>query len=181
METNELWNLKRKVSQYKEIRENTRQYREAWSSGLCEFIKNNLERIIEETGLEARLDIKDHMMNMEAVVLDLGKDVSGINERVDDDTLRPLIRHNGLLIYQQLFNGKIQVMYTFPVIEGFEPQKQPKLIAIYRPEELKEPFLVRHVEEFIRAMTDWEDFDDDAPQTTHQIGFNMNYDTADND
>jgi len=46
------------------------------------------------------------------------------------------------------------------------------MIAIYRPEELKTPFLIRHMEDFIKEITHWEDLDDDD-QPTNKIGFQI--------
>ena len=76
------------------------------------------------------------------------------------------------MIYQQLYNGKVQVMIVYPFIEGFGEPRPPKVISIYRPEEIKTPFLLRHMEEFIKEITQWEDFDDDD-QAAAKIGFNV--------
>jgi hypothetical protein len=84
-----------------------------------------------------------------------------------------MIKHNGSLVYQQLFNGKIIVIIQYPFIENYGEPRPPKTVAIYRPEELSEPFLIRHLEEFIQEITDWEDFDDDEPNK--KIGFSMNF------
>ena len=99
----------------------------------------------------------------------LGSEESGITEIINEKTDKPLIKHNGSLVYQQLFNGKVQVMIGFPYIEGFGEPRQPKVIGIYRPEEIKPPFLVRHMEDFIKEITMWEDFDDD--EIPHIIGY----------
>jgi len=61
------------------------------------------------------------------------------------------------------------------VIEGYGQPKPPKTIAIYRPEEVKPPFLVRHMEEFMREVTDWEDYDDDDKGPAQKIGYSMNF------
>ena len=52
------------------------------------------------------------------------------------------------------------------------------MIAIYRPEELQTPFIIRHLEEFVRDITDWEDYDDDEKQP-QKIGFNVGYNLED--
>ena len=80
------------------------------------------------------------------------------------------------LIYQQLFNGKIIVMLVSPHIEGYGQPKPPLSLEILRPDELKVPFIIRHMESFLKDITDWEDFDDDEPQKASSgftpIGFN---------
>ncbi len=170
-----LTNLKRKVAQYKEILGNTRTYREVWKSELRDTILNRLKELTEEAGLEATVEVKSTVENLEAIVLSLGEVKSGIWENVNDDIKRHLIKHNGSLIYQQLFNGKVIVLINLPVIEGYGQPTPPKTIAIYRPEEIKPPFMLRHLEEFIKDVTNWEDFDDDEPQSHQQIGYRLNF------
>ncbi len=173
----DLSNLKRRVAHYQEVLNNTKNYRAAWKNGLRQQIVSQLEEMVATTDLEGTVELKESLENMEAVVLNLGQEKSGIYEKVNPDLQRHLIKHNGSLVYQQLFNGKIIVMITFPVIEGYGQPQPPKTIAIYRPEEIKPPFLVRHMEDFIKEVTNWEDYDDDEPgnQPHQQIGFKLNF------
>jgi len=169
----ELINLKTKVATYHEILDNTTQYRNVWREQLRAFIMNRLELILGETGLKAEIQVNDKVENLESVVLSLGRQESGIGEKVSEETIRPFIKHNGMLIYQQLFNGKVEVLVVPPFIEGYGKPAPPKMIAIYRPEEIKAPFIIRHVEQFLKEVINWEDYDDDQPISTQPIGFSM--------
>jgi len=173
----DLTNLKRRVQVYQEILSNTIRYRESWTANLKSTIKSELQRMLDETALEGEIEIKEDVLNLEAIVLNLGEEKSGIYEKVNKEINRPLIKHNGSLVYQQLFNGKVMAMITYPMIEGYGQPKPPKTIAIYRPEEVKPPFLVRHMEEFIREVTDWEDYDDDdkGKGPSQKIGYSLNF------
>jgi hypothetical protein len=161
-----------KVSRYQNILTNTKSYRERWTTFLKNQIVTELENMVKITALEAKVEVVDKVRHLEFIVLNLGSEESGISEIINDKTDKPLIKHNGSLVYQQLFNGKVQVMITYPYIEGFGEPRQPKVIAIYRPEEIKTPFLVRHMEDFIKEITQWEDYDDDD-QPMAKIGFQM--------
>ena len=169
----QFFNLKRKVDQYKEVLKNTKEYREVWKLELKEYIKTYLSSALEATDLEANLDERTDMEKLEAIVLSLGEVKSGMYQKVSEDIHRHLIKHNGSLIYQQLFNGKIIVLINYPFIESYGKPRPPKTIAIYRPEELKAPFFLRHLEEFITEITNWEDYDDDEPNK--RIGFDLNF------
>lgn len=164
--------LKRRVQQYQDILGNTELYRNAWKSSLKDRILNALKDMCTATGLEAEVECKSDLENLEAIICSLGQAKSGIFQKVNDNLNRPLIKHHGSLIYQQLFNGKVMVMISFPFIEGYGQPQPPKTIAIYRPEELKDPFFVRHMEDFIKEVTKWEDYDDDD-QPANPIGFNL--------
>lgn len=166
-------NLKKRVDQYKSIVSNTRAYRQVWIDNLKDRIVKSLEQMVQETGLEATIEIRSDLENLEAIVLSLGSVKSGMYQVVSNDIKRHMIKHNGSLIYQQLFNGKVIVLINYPSIEGYGQPRPPKNVAIYRPEEMQDPYLVRHMEEFIKEVTIWEDYDDDEP--TQRIGFQMNF------
>ena len=86
------------------------------------------------------MEVRSDLENLEAIVISLGNVRSGMYQKLSGDIKRHLIKHNGSLVYQQLFNGKVIVMIQFPYIENYGQPKPPKTIAIYRPEELKDPF-----------------------------------------
>lgn len=167
------FNLERKVKAYKAILQNTLDYRETWKTTLRDFIIKHLTSLSESVGLEGKIETKSQQENLEAVVLSLGQVQSGMYQEINSTIKRHTIKHNGALIYQQLFNGKIMVLINYPFIENYGQPNPPKMIAIYRPEELKEPYFVRHLEEFITEITNWEDYDDDEP--TKKIGYKFNF------
>ncbi len=165
----DLSNIQSKVDQYHKLLENTEQYRQVWHQSLKQMITGQLETIIKETGLKAKVETREELQHLEAIGLSLGHVESGISEKVGE-AKRVLIKSNGMLVYQQLFNGKIMVTIMYPMIEGIGKPRPPKNFEILRPEELKPPFILRHVEEFLKEINGWEDFDDDVPQP---IGFQM--------
>ena len=160
-------NIRHKVTQYQKILDNTNSYRKEWSDKTKHMIQSTLEAVLKETGLHAKVETKDDLTNLAGIALSLGQEPSGISEKVGDAE-RPFIKSSGMLIYQQLFNGKIMISIVYPFIENLGQPKQPKMIEILRPEEFKPPFILRHVEEFLKEIINWEDYDDDVPQA---IGF----------
>jgi len=159
----DIGSLQTKVDTYRGIVENTKNYRKDWKEHLKQMIISNLEEINKISGLGAKIDIQDNMENLEVVMFTLGQEVSGIAEKIENsDVTRPMIKHNGSLVYQQLFNGKVMIMIAYPLIEGYGQPKPPKMVEILRPEEFKEPYVIRHVEEFLKELINWEDYDDDA-------------------
>jgi hypothetical protein len=172
----ETLNLRRKVVRYKEILDNTRRYREVWHKELKQRISDSLKGLAEAGGLPAEVEVRSDIRNLEAITLSLGSVESGLGEPVGGGLHRDLIKHKGSLVYQQLFNGKILVLVNFPFIEKYGQPQPPKTIAIYRPEELKEAYFLRHVETFVSDMTAWEDYDDDVvPDPNQRIGFKLNF------
>ncbi len=169
----DFFNLKRKVTHYKEVLQNTENYRKIWREGLRDQLKNTVQEIAKEAGLELEVNLREDLANLEAIEFSLGTVKSGMYQLVNDNIQRHLIKNNGSMIYQQLFNGKIIVMVNYPFIENYGKPRPPKTIGIYRPEEIQKPFCVRHLEEFIQEVTNWEDYDDDEPNK--RIGFKLNF------
>ncbi|MBP7239442.1 MAG: hypothetical protein KBA14_04410 [Saprospiraceae bacterium] len=161
-----------KVQRYQGALANTKSYRERWGATLKAQIISDLENMLKITGLQGAIEASDKIKHLEYIILSLGTEESGIAEIVNDKLTKPLIKTNGTLVYQQLYNGKIQVMIGYPFIEGFGEPRPPKLISIYRPEEIKTPFILRHMEEFIKEITQWEDFDDDD-HIASKIGYQV--------
>lgn len=161
-----------KVQRYQVALANTKSYRERWGATLKAQIISDLENMLKVTGLQGTIEASDKIKHLEYIILSLGTEESGIAEIVNDKLTKPLIKTNGTLVYQQLYNGKIQVMIGYPFIEGFGEPRPPKLISIYRPEEIKTPFILRHMEEFIKEITQWEDFDDDD-HVASKIGYQV--------
>ncbi len=164
--------IQSKTNAYKGILKNTEDYRKVWKSELKKMIIDTLEYINTEADLGAEVILKENIDNMEAIVYDLGRVHSGLSERVEDtDIKKTIIKTQGALIYQQLFNGKIMIMIIYPYIEGYGEPKPPKNLEILRPEELKQSFILRHIEILLKEITEWEDYDDDEPSKS-VIGFN---------
>ncbi|MEO5581468.1 MAG: hypothetical protein ABIR66_02145 [Saprospiraceae bacterium] len=160
-----------KVQIYKSILSNTVEYRKKWHTDLKPMIQSVLDDFLVQSELRGEVKVQDKIDNLESVELDLGRSSSGISENMEDtDVKRTMIKSNGALIYQQLFNGKVMIMVVNPLIEGYGEPKAPITLEILRPEELKPVFIMRHIETFIKSITEWEDYDDDHP-TKVPIGF----------
>ncbi len=170
----ELGTLLSKVNRYKQVLENTQKHREAWGASIKPMLISTLNDLLKNLDIpKAEVITRDNIENLEAVTIDLGRSSSGIAENIEDSGVkRTMIKSNGSLIYQQLFNGKIIVMVVSPFIEGYEQPNPPTTIEILRPEELKAPFILRHLEMLLKEITEWEDYDDEEQKTT--IGFTPN-------
>jgi len=170
--------LKEKVTEYNKVLENTQAHRQQWKDKTKQFIMDSLHDILQQTGLKASVREKNNIDNLEAIILDLGRSSSGIAENLDNtDVKRIMVKNNGSLIYQQLFNGKVMVMLVNPQIEGYGEPKAPLSLAIIRPAELSTASMMAHVKELLDAIIEWEDFDDDEPgdkQPFEPIGFRHN-------
>jgi hypothetical protein len=167
--------LKEKVAVYNQVLENTITYRKNWKDPAKELLSSTMQSFLSETGLKGKLVENSEMENLESLILDLGRSSSGIAQgKGTDDIKNFMIKNNGALTYQQLFNGKIMVMVQPPYIEGYGELKEPQFLEIVRPDELSVALIYEHIESLLDIITEWEDFDDESPQkkTVFQpIGF----------
>ena len=167
-------NFHRKVAHYQEVLQNTGPYRDFWRETLKKDLLELLKRAADFAKLSCVVEERSEIQNLGAVVLSLGSTSSGLGEPVGEGMHRDLIKQNGSLVYQQLFNGKVLVLINYPYIEKYGQPQQPKTLGIYRPQEIKEPYVIRHLETFITDVTNWEDFDDDRLDENQRIGFKLN-------
>ena len=167
--------LKEKVTAYNQVLENTIVFRKAWRDTVEKLISSTLQSFLADSGLKGKIVENKEMENLESIILDLGRSSSGIAQSGGNEDIKNfMIKNNGSMIYQQLFNGKIMVMVHSPHIEGYGEQKEPQFLEIVTPGELSASLIYRHVESLLDIITEWEDFDDDSPQekTVFQpIGF----------
>jgi hypothetical protein len=167
----EIGTLQVKVDKYKSIIDNTIRYRKEWEEDTKQLIITTLEKLVAQTGLDAIIKREEKLNNLETIIFTLGKGESGISEKFEEEKIsRALLKEKGVLVFQQLFNGKIIVWVGYPVIEGLNQPSQPKNLEIVRPKELKEGFILRYVETFLQEIIQWEDYDDDNPNHS-RIGF----------
>lgn len=173
--------VEEKLKEYRDVLQLTDSYRQAWKNGTKDRIKKQLQLIVDQTGMKASVTEKNEIVNLEAVILDLGRRSSGLAQMVNDtDVQHMLIKDNGAVIYQQLFNGKIMVMIISPQIEGHNDQKPPRPIAILRPEEISAEAIYDHIEKMLDVLIEWEDYDDEdksAKRAFQPIGFRHNVPT----
>ncbi len=156
----------------KQVLSNTESFRQQWSAATKSMIAHTLQEVVDGAQFaHAKVVLRENVENLEAVVLDLGRNASGITETLDDSgVLRPMLKSNGSLFYQQLYNGKIIVMMLRPFIEGYGQPQPPINLEILRPDEMNPAVILRHIEIFLNDTISWEDFDDDAQRAN--IGFN---------
>lgn len=166
-------NLKLKVTNYQSVLANTKAYREAWDDSIGAQIMSELKTIMEGIGLTATVEEKEEICNLAVITLSLGNVNSGMSQEVADGVKRDLIKHNGSLMYQQLFNGKVMAIIHYPFIENYGEPQPPNTLSIHRPEELITPLFLQHIELLLTEVTKWEDYGNDKPQQ-NTIGFKPN-------
>jgi hypothetical protein len=101
-------NLSSKIARYKQVLENTNNYRNEWHKNTKPMLLKELNTVLKTFDLPKAVIIdRNNIENLEAVILDFGRTSSGITENLEDTGVkRTMIKSNGSLIYQQLFNGK---------------------------------------------------------------------------
>ena len=177
--------LKDKVAAYNQVLENTIIHRKAWIDTVQQLISSTLQSFLTDYGLKGKVIENNEIENLGSLALDLGRTSSGITQsRGTDDIKNFMIKNNGVMIYQQLFNGKIMVMVQHPYIEGYGEPKEPELLEIVTPGELDASLIYQHVESLLDIITEWEDFDDESSQKKNvfqPIGFQhtLNQDKTD--
>ena len=166
--------LKERANKYKNILDQVMDFREVWGKKLKKYIVGSIEKVLKQTSVEAYVEVEEQFENLQTISMHLGKSVSGIAETFESGAKRSIIKDLGSLNYSQIFNGKIQVWMTFPLIEGLMQPQPPKMIGIYTPPEFNEDLFLSNFDEFFKELINWENYDDDVPsQQLNKIGFGI--------
>jgi hypothetical protein len=172
-----------RAKKYTNILQQVLDFRDKWGEELKSFILDTTKNILEQTGINANVEVEERFENLESITISLGKSISGISEKVDGFTKRTIIKDRGALMYSQLFNGKVQAWMTYPIIEGLMQPKPPKMIGIYAPQEFNEDLILSNFDDFFKELIEWENYDDDQPghEAMNRIGFGFNRGEEDED
>lgn len=168
---NQLASLQAKAQQYREALQNTARYRMIWQEGVKANLVSWLKELAQSCNITVEIEERMEVEGLESVIFSLGLEPSGLKEILEGDNRRDLMRQNGSLIYQQLFNGKIIALINLPYIEKYGQPQEPRSVAIFRPDEITEEQIAAHLAEFLGDLTMWESYDDDAMQPATRIGF----------
>ncbi|MFM8371120.1 MAG: hypothetical protein ACKOCO_01945 [Bacteroidota bacterium] len=168
---NQLASLQAKAQQYREALQNTARYRMIWQEGVKANLVSWLKELAQSCNLTVEIEERMEVEGLESVIFSLGLEPSGLKEILEGNNRRDLMRQNGSLIYQQLFNGKIMALINLPYIEKYGQPQEPRSLAIFRPDEMTEEHIAAHLAEFLGDLTMWESYDDDGMQPATRIGF----------
>lgn len=165
--------LKARAESYKNMLDQVDVFRKEWSKSLKKFILKNVKEIANQTQLDFDIEEQDQITGLGIISLRMGVKKSGLYEEMRKNEQKEFFKDFGTLNYSQLFNGKVQVWMTFPVIEGLMEPAGPKLLGIYGPPEFNEKLILTDFERFLKDLIEWEDYDDDEPPVAPQkkIGF----------
>ena len=159
----------RRAETYTNLLLQVKEYRENWEKELKNFILGRVNEILEVISLGAHVEIEDNITGLQVISIKLGKKASGIFQEMEDGTPKHFIKDFGTLFYSQLFNGKVQVWMTYPVIEGMMEPRPPIMLGIYAPPEFIDGLIASNFDRFLKELAEWENYDDDPP--VKKIGF----------
>lgn len=164
--------LKEIAEKYQTLLQNVENYRKEWSKSLKKTIIRELKVLMKAIEIDGEISEEEKVKGLEVVALRLGKGRSGIYEQINKDEKQDFFKDRGALMFSQLFNGKVQVWMTYPLIEGLMEPRPPRLLGIFAPPEFNNELILNQVDKFLRELIQWEDYDDDEPaEKRASIGF----------
>lgn len=72
----------------------------------------------------------------------------------------------GSLVFTQSYNGDVQVILLFPIVENTSPENSFIELGIYDPKDINEKLIIEKVDEFLKEMIQWE-----VPNIKNKLGF----------
>jgi hypothetical protein len=72
----------------------------------------------------------------------------------------------GSLVFTQSYNGDVQVILLFPVVENSSPENSFIDLGIFDPKDINQKLIIEKVDEFLKEMIQWE-----VPNIKNKLGF----------
>lgn len=72
----------------------------------------------------------------------------------------------GSLVFTQSYNGDVQVLILFPIVENTTVENSVLELGIFSPKDITEKLIIEKVDEFLKEMIAWE-----VPTIKKKLGF----------
>ena len=172
MNETQLQRIKSKTEEYIHSLQKIQKRHQEWTQTTKNLILQTLDKIVQSVpnewyvGLQEYNEKAPQSINLESASLHLKNMYSGIVYKTID-SVKSYVKYGGMLSYAQTYNRTITVSIYYPHIEQWVEKREPLFLGNFEPSEITEDLILKHLEDFLNAMTEWEDNERDP------IGFNF--------
>jgi len=171
----QLEQIKNKTEAYHKALQKIQQRHQEWVQQAKPLILQTLDKIVQGVPNEWYVGLQEYnekaaqSINLESASLHLKNMYSGIVYKTID-SVKSYVKYGGMLSYAQTYNRTIAVIIYYPHIEQWVEKREPLFLGNFEPSEITEVLIMKHLENFLDAMTEWED------NEREPIGFNFGKD-----
>jgi len=147
--------IKSKVTKFNGVISGINKKRDFWQSDTKPLLVKVLNQVKDDTALDLIVQIMDAKINHESVHIQFKSKPSGISEKIGQ-SLKAYIKWGGGLTFNQMYNGEVHVLVTYPFIDEIVPQTRRTLLIRMEPDKISEEFIHARVDNFLDEMLNWE-------------------------
>lgn len=141
---------------YMQSLKQTETYRNMWNGTTEKLLLGKLLEIAHAyPNIGWKVDRFEAVGNLESIGLIFPDGPSGLTDR-STGILKPIEKKGAKLIFGQMYNGKIAVVLSFPLIEGATQPLENKILDHVTPDEITPAFIEKQVESFLEELKEWE-------------------------
>jgi hypothetical protein len=149
--------IKNRVIDFNKALSEIEENRKLWNEGIRDMLSNDLVEIKNTLNLPSvRIEVDEVNQNLQAVSFIIDPMRSGITCPTEDGRTKSFIKQGCALHFYQLYNGKIEIVMSYPFIEEIIPKQPNMIIGKLDPNELTEAIISKMVETLFAEMTKWE-------------------------
>ncbi len=148
-------NINIKASKFNTIISGINKKRDFWQSDTKPLLVKVLNRVKDEIGLDLIVQTIDARINHESVHIQFKSKPSGISEK-NGKGLKAYIKWGGGLTFNQMYNGEVHILVTYPFIDELVPPSKRMLLVRIGPDKISEEYIHARVNNFLDEMLNWE-------------------------
>ncbi len=148
-------NINLKVSKFNGVISGINSKRELWQSETKPLLVKVLNELKDDTKLDLIVQVLDARTNHESVNIQFKSKPSGISEKIGK-SIKNYIKWGGSLTFNQVYNGEVHIMVTYPFVDEIISQNKNTLLVIIEPGKISEEYIHARVNNFLEQMLEWE-------------------------
>jgi hypothetical protein len=157
--------LEERVNDYKNSIETVIQKKIFWQEKTKTILTNTLNDVTSKYAIGWTVQELNWIQSNEAINITFDAFPAEFMEQTNKIPSYQFIQ-GGTLVFTQSYNGDVQVILLFPIVENTTPETSSMELGIYNPKEINEKLIIEKVDEFLKEMTLWE-----VPNIKNKLGF----------
>lgn len=157
--------LEEHVNDYKKSIETVIQKKIFWNENTKNLLLNTLNKITDKYTIGWTVQELNWIQSNEAINITFNSFPVELMIQTNKLPSYQFIQ-GGSLVFTQSYNGDVQVILLFPVVENTSPENSFIELGIYDPKIINEKLIIEKVDEFLKEMIQWE-----VPNVKNKLGY----------
>lgn len=157
--------LEERVTDYKKSIDVTIKKKVVWKETTKDLLVQTLKSVVDKYPIGWKVQELNWIQSNEAVNITFDSFPPDFIEKTNQIPSYQFIQ-GATLVFTQSYNGDVNVMVLFPIVENSTPENSSIELGIFSPIDITEKLIIEKIDEFLKAVVKWE-----VPSLKNKLGF----------